>query len=431
MMKKYLIYFALLFPIVAQSQQLTLRAAIDTALKNNFDIRIARNNLEIDKLNNNYGVAGGLPTVAGDAGDNGSLNNVYQKFSNGTTSSTSNGTNNALNAGVTASMTLFNGFKIVATKERLACIQQQSELLLNQQIQSSVGDIMLQYYDIIRQESYLKIIQNSLDVSQKKLDIVNERDKVGMADAMDLLQARMDVNSAAQNIKLQQAVIDEAKTDLSLLMSAKKFASFDINDSIVADSTIIMDSITNYLVRNPQYLSADQGVKINEQIIKEVSALRYPSLKLNAGYDYSNANSSYGTIEMNRIYGPSAGLTLQIPIYDGNAYRIKKKTAEFDLANAKLDKESLLTTLKASAIKTYLAYSTALKQLESQRKNYVLAKKLVSVVLQNFKENQATILDVKAAETTYEEAAYLLVNLQYSAKAAEIKLKELVYNLKY
>ena len=431
-MKRIFFCLLLLLPFMSNAQQLlTLRNAIDTALKNNFDIRIARNNAEIGKINNTFGVAGGLPVIAANAGDNGSVNNINEKLSDGTTPSTTNATSNLINAGVMANMTLFNGFKIIATKERLSCLQQQSELLLNQQIQTSVADIMLKYYDIIRQESYLKIIQNSLDVSNKKLDIINEKDKVGMATAVDKLQAQMDVNSAEQNLKLQQTVVDQDKDDLLLLICAKHFGSFIVNDSMVVDSTIVMDSITNFLGRNPSYLSAEQEIKINEQIIKEISAQRYPSLKLDAGYNYAYDHYTFSSPRMYQAYGPVAGLTLQIPIYDGNAYRIQKKTAEYNLANVTLEKESLLSNLKGSAIKTYLAYSTSLKQLDEQKVNYQSAKKLVAVVLQNFQVNQATILDVKAAESTFEDAAYLLVNFQYSAKTAEIELKQLVYKLKY
>ena len=66
----------------------------------------------------------------------------------------------------------------------------QSELQLNLQIQNTIADIMLNYYDILRQQSYLNIIQSSLDVSSKKLDIVKERFKVGMANEADLFRLR-------------------------------------------------------------------------------------------------------------------------------------------------------------------------------------------------------------------------------------------------
>jgi len=78
--------------------------------------------------------------------------------------------------------------------------------------------------------------------------------------------------------------------------------------------------------------------------------------------------------------------------------------------------------MRTFAFKTYQSYITNLAQLEEQQKNYVMSKKLMDLVLQNFQVNQATILDVKAAQTSYETAGYLLVNIQYAAKVAEIQL---------
>ncbi len=429
-MKKYLIYIVLLFPFIVEAQQqMTLQNVINIALKNNFDIKIAKNNTEIDKIKNTYGYAGGLPIISANAGGNGAINNINQKLSNGNLNTETNATSNTIDAGINASMVLFNGFKIIATKERLNYLQQQSEIILNQQIQNTIAAIMVKYYDIIRQESYLKIIQNSLAVSQKKLGIINERDKVGMAKPADVLQIQMEVNMAEQNLKLQQLLIDQDKADLMLLMGEKQYNPFVINDSIVVDNALKLDSINNYLDHNPQFLLAEKQIKIYEQIIKEISAQRYPSLKINAAYNYMYSTYNYGQTQMNQVYGPSAGLTLQIPIYNGNIYKIQKKSAAYNLVNANLQKESVLNTLKSDVFKTYLSYSTALQQIESQKTNYELAKKIVDITLQNFQVNQTTILDMKAAQTTFENAAYMLVNLQFSAKVAEIELKQLIYQL--
>jgi len=58
--KLLILMLILLWPSLASSQvTLTLKDAIDTTLKNNFDILIAANNLEINKINNTAGVAGG------------------------------------------------------------------------------------------------------------------------------------------------------------------------------------------------------------------------------------------------------------------------------------------------------------------------------------------------------------------------------------
>ena len=172
-MKKILIYIALLLPVVGFTQPtISLKNAIDTTLKNSFDIQIAANNFEISKKNNKFGVAGGLPSVNVNISDNQSFIDVNQKLNTGVEIKKPAATANSLTSGISAGMTLFNGFKVWATKKRLTLLQQQNELQLNNQIQNSIASVMAKYYDVVRQQEYLKIMQISLDVSQKKLDII-------------------------------------------------------------------------------------------------------------------------------------------------------------------------------------------------------------------------------------------------------------------
>ena len=409
----------------------TIANAIDTALKNNYDIRIAKNNSEIGKINNTYGMAGGLPSVNASAGDNKSVLNLQQKTSSGIDISKNNVNSNSYNAGVTAGIVLFNGFRIIAVKGRLNLLQTQSELQLNQQIQTTIAAVMETYYDIIRQQSYLNIIQSSLDISSKKLEIVKDRYKVGMANEADLLQAQMDLNTAQQNLKGQLLIIDQDKISLLQLMAVKQFFPITVIDTISIDKSIRKDTIINYLENNPQYLSAEQQIKINEQIVKEQRAQRYPSIRVSAGYNLNYSSSSAGFNLFTQNYGPTVGATIQIPIFNGNIYKIQQEVALYNVKNATLQKESLLTALKADAIKTYQSYESTLQQLDSQQKSYQDAGKLVNIVIQRFRLNQATILDVKAAQDSFESAGYMFVNLKYAAKVAEIELKRLIYQLSY
>ncbi len=420
-----------MFPAVVSAQSLlTLKDVIDTTLKNSFDIQIAGNNLLIAQKYNSFGVAGGLPYLDASASGNTGVNDIYQKYSDGSEMSLGGINENTLNAGVEMGMTLFNGFKVMATKKRLSLLEKQNEYLLNYGIQSAMASVMIRYYDIVRQQYYLKIMEHLQDVSEKKLEIVNTRKDVGMASGVNILQAQIDVNMARENVKQQILIVDQAKADLLLLMSSKSFYPFTINDTITIDPTINFDTVSSRLKQNPLYLSVMQQSKISEQISKEASAQLYPSLKLGASYDYLVNDNSAGATLMNRIYGPSAGLTLQIPLYYGGTYRAQREAAIIGISNARLMEESTRLTLEAEALKLYQSYKKNLEQIEEQQKSYEMAKELVDLVMQNFKMNQATIIDVKTAQTTYENAGYLLVNMQYTAKSAEIQLLSLMFMLK-
>ncbi|MFH1119070.1 MAG: TolC family protein [Bacteroidota bacterium] len=421
-----------IIPSIVQAQDpFTLQHAVDTALRNNFDIRIAKNNLEMAKISNSFGVAGGLPSITASAGDN--ISNTYtnQQLADGTESIVRDQRENAINASLSGSMVLFNGFRVVAAKERLERLQNQSEMQLNLQIQNVMADVMISYYDIIRQQNYLKTIHHLLGVSEQKLGIVKVRNKVGMADAADMLQAVSDVNSTKQQLLLQELAVKQTKADLLLILGVKTPFLFEVTESIEVDSTLKLESIMNRLSMNPQYLSAGQQVLINEQLVREVSAQRYPSVKLNAGYDFFQADMTKGNLVMNRFYGPFAGISLQVPVFNGFVYKTQMNMAKIKVDNSVLEKESLINSLNSQMLKTYQSYSTTLNQLDSQEENFEMARQLVDVVMQKFNLGQATILDVKAAQTSYENAAYLLYNLKFSAKVAEIGLKQLTYSLTY
>jgi outer membrane protein TolC len=427
-----LIFLLLMLSFKAGSQiPLTLTNAIDSALENNFDIRIAKVNTRINAANNSFGVAGGLPSVNATATENNSSYNLEQKTSSGLDIKKSNVNSNSVNAGVSASMVLFNGFKIIAVKGRLNLLQQQSELQLNQQIQNTISDIMVTYFDIIRQQTYLSIIKSSLDVTSKKMEIVKDRYNVGMANEADLLQTQMDLNTDEQNLKNQQLIIEQGKINLLRLMGVKQYFQISVNDTILVDQSIRKDSIINFLENNPQYLSSEQQVKINEQIVKELRAQRYPSVRLNTGYNFVYNNSSAGFNLFTQNYGPTIGASLLIPIFNGTIYKTQQEVARYNVENARLQKESLLSSLKAESIKTYQVYENSLQQMTSQKTSYENARKLVNLVIQRFRLNQATILDVKAAEASFENAGYMFVNLQYAAKTSEIELKRLVFRLGY
>ena len=131
-MKKIVLYLVLFLPLLGAAQTtITLKSAIDTTLRHSFDIQIAGNNLEVSKINNTLGVAGGLPSVNASVNDNQSVSNVNQKLNTGTLINKSSATGNTMNSSITAGMLLFNGFRIVATKGRLEHLQSLSQLNLN------------------------------------------------------------------------------------------------------------------------------------------------------------------------------------------------------------------------------------------------------------------------------------------------------------
>jgi outer membrane protein len=314
---------------------------------------------------------------------------------------------------------------VVTTKKRLNELVIQNRYLLDAQIQNTMAAVATRYYDVVRQQEFIKTIEQSIDVFQKRLDILLARKEAGLSNNADIFQARLDLNSQVQLKQQQELVIQQGKTDLLNLLFLNPDSSINIQDTIIVERNLSLENIRAKLKDNPQLLSANEQIKINELIEKETEALGMPTLRANTGYNFNNTRSGAGFILQNQSFGPFISLNLSIPIYNGTAFKRQQQVAEINSKNAVLQKETLAQTLETGAVRTYQAYKNALQQLETEVENYKLSMQLVDLVLKRFELNQATIIDVRQAQQSFEASGFRLLNLNYTAKLAEIELKRL------
>ena len=430
MIRNKTIFFLLSISIIGTlktfaQDSLTLPVAINQALKKSLDISIAKNNIEAATIFNSYGYAGGLPVVTGNLTDNESVTSVNQKLNTGNNIQRNNAAANALNGNVTGSILLFNGGRVIATKQRLAALQAQSTQRLNSQIQNIIADVSTAYYDVVRQQNYIKTIDKSIDASNQQLTIVKTRQSVGLANNADLFQAQIDLNALVQTKQAQELIVAQAKTELLRLLTSKADSTVKINDTIVVENNISLQAVLDNIPKNADIAVADDQININKLIVKETSALRYPTIRANAGYNFTRSQSAAGQLLLNQNYGPTIGLTLSIPIFNGGIYRKQIQVANIDVRNAAVQKDILLRDFNAEAVKQYQSYVSNVDQLKTEKENYILSGKLLDLVLQRFQLRQATIVEVKNAQQSFEQSGFRLVNLSFAAKASEIELKRL------
>lgn len=425
MLKRFIYITLFVAPVLVKAQQLSLTDAINIALKKNYDIEIARDNVNISKINNHIGNAGGLPTVSATFSDQESVSNINQKLNTGAEISKNGAFNNNLNGNVTGTMLLFNNYRVVATKQRLEQLQQQNQQQLLSQIQNTIAAVMTQYFNVIKQQSYLSTLQQSIDISKKQLEIIEVKKDVGLANNADLFQSKIDLNTRQQDYYTQQLVIKQSKADLFNTLNIKADSNLTIKDTITIDKNISYDKVLASLNQNADVAALDYQIKINELIEKETKAQRYPSLRANAGLNYGRTQSDAGQLLLNQSYGPFVGVGLSIPLYNSGTVKRQEQTANINTRIAKTQKEKVINSYQTQLYKTYQSYSTTNEQILTQQNNYQLAKDLVDLVMQKFQLSQATILELNAAQKSFEDAAFKLTSLLYTAKLAEVELKRI------
>lgn len=427
MRKTFLYFIGALLTLQATSQQvLTLPNAVAIALKNSYDIQLAKDNLDIAAINNNIGIAGGLPTVNATASDNETVTSINQKFPDPSRDLKRSGvSSNTLTGAVTGGILLFNGFRVKAAKKRLEELELLNKNLLNAQIQNTMAGVANQYYDIVRQQYFLQTIHKSMEVASERLRILKSRKEAGLANNADIFQADLDYNVLVQQAEAQQLVINQGKVNLLNLIFVRPDSAIVVKDTIIIDNQINFQEIRNAALQNPQISASEQQIKINQLLEREIAALRAPTLRGTTGFNYSNTTSAAGFILQNQSSGPFVGLNLAIPLYNGSINKRQQKIAEINTRIAKTQRDAFLLSVETGALKTYQVYTSTKAQIQTAQQNFELSKKLLDLVVERFALGASTIIDLKVAQQSYENEAYRLINLSYAAKIAEIELKRL------
>jgi outer membrane protein len=427
-MRKTLLYlgvFLLTLPGSAQ-EILTLPNAIAIALKNSYDIQLAKDNLQIAAISNHIGVAGGLPTVNVTANDNETITSISQKFPDPSRDLKRSGVaSNSLTANLSAGMLLYNGFRVKAAKKRLEELELLNKDLLNAQIQNTIATVATSYFDIVRQQYFLQTIRKSIEVAKERVSILKNRQEAGLANHADTYQAALDLNALIQQELAQQLVIDQGKTNLLNLLFVRPDSAITIKDTIIIDKTIDFNFIRSTALKNPQITAAEQQIKVNELLEKETTALRLPTLRATTGFNFNNTTSAAGFILQNQSYGPFVGVNLAIPIYNGTINKRQQQIAAINTRIAKTQRDGFVLTIETGAVRTYQAYTTTIAQINAAAQNFELSQKLLDLVVQRFQLGQSTIIDLRVAQQSFENEAYRLINLSFTAKIAEIELKRL------
>jgi outer membrane protein TolC len=413
-------------------EKLSLSDAVKIALQNSYDIKLVENSATIAKNNNSYGVAGALPTVSSTLNNNNTQTTINQTFPDPSRNTTRSGVEGSTVSGnLSVSMILFNGFRIAATKSRLESIEKQTAATLQNQLLNTSSIVMQQYYNVVRQEAFLKTIQKSIEASEQRVAIVKTRQDVGVANQADVLQSNIDLNALIQARQNQLVVIDQAKADLYNSMVVPATSNYSLDESIMVDQNIKMAEVEAKMKDHPLLQSAQQLINVNQFIEKETRAIMYPTLRANTGYNYNSNQSGAGFILLNESYGTFIGVNLALPIYNGGASKRAYTNAKIATQSAKLQLENATLDLNTELFKTYKNYLNSIKQAPIEQENFKMSQELLGLVMQKYQLGQATMVDVKQAQQSFETAGFRLTSLQFTAKIAEIELKRLSNQLSF
>lgn len=411
---------------------LSLQEAITIALKNNYEIKLVNNDVTIAENNVNPGNAGFLPAVSASYSNGGSRQNTEQTTNTGDVRKNNNVRNTNNSYGVALGWTIFDGFGMFATYERLKELEKLGKVNAKTTVLSTIAQVINAYYDLSKQQKLVVATDSALDISRFRVNIAKNKLAIGKGSKLDVLAATVDYNTDTSAYLQQLNQVKQSMVNLNQIMAR------ELDREMVVEKEVNIDQALNYtqlqdatLELNPELQNAVISKRIAELQLKEVKSQRYPVIGVNGGYEFSNSANPTGFNQQFKGRGFTYGVTASVNLFNGFLQRQNERNAKVAINSSELSLERAQQTITAELLRAYRNYQTNLELLKVEQGNVEIARQNLDITLERYRLGNIAPLELREAQRNSIQAITRFLDVQHQAKITEITLKEISGTLNF
>ena len=417
----------LLLNVSGNTQEVLSKAeAVEILLKNNYGIKVARNNRlvaenNISKENNGY-----LPTVNATAGPNANLGGSSQKFNSGAEANVKNAFTWSANASVAANYTLIDKQRDV-TLEQLKELVGLSDFEIRQTIELNLLQMFSGYYEVARLTENLKVLTQTIELSKRRLKRAEYRYEYGQGLKLDILNAQVDIQQDSINFLRAEQQLANSKRNLNFIIGQTIDADIKVDTTVSYTSGLSLEALlVNAETKNIDIIISDKNLSITNYDLKIIEAGKKPVLGSSASYNYSYSdNAAESFITSSTSQGLTVGVNLSWNIFDGGLRKIRTQNTQVAIRSQQVLREQTLQALRLDVTNAWENYQNALFILDAEKNNLTINQLNFERTEELFKAGQVSSVEIRQAQLNLLNAATNYNTAKYDAKVIEIQLLQL------
>lgn len=434
LLKKVLCLALLMSGSLVQAQQeqdsiiISLDQAIEIALEESRTIKIS--NLTIEK--SGYEKKGSYAALYPNISANGSYQRTLKKQImamdfGGQAMEIEVGKWNNVNAGISAAMPLINAqlwelLKLSALDVELAIEQARSSKI------SMVSQVKQAYYAVLLAQQVYEVYKEVYDNAAKNFEYTEQLYNAGKTSEYEYLRMQVNVKNAEPNVYSSLTAIDFAIWQLKAIMGI----DLETKIGVIGSIDLYKNELISYTLSNDVDLDNNSSLAQlslqNEQLERTIKMTKFqyiPTLSASFAYNYIAMGDDF---KFNWNPYSVAGLTLNIPIFDGFQKRnsIRQYKASKDILELTMEdtERHLRVTFKnyQNEIATYMKnFIAAESTLEMAQRSYDIAEKMYEL-------GKATLLELNDAQLALVQAQLTMSTTVYNFMVTKASIDELVGN---
>lgn len=392
----------------------TFSDCVNWAIENSTEVR--RNLLAILQADENIGSANDawLPSVGFSTNQN--FTN-YPSPRNGVKGNTYGSTYN-----INASWTVWEGNIRKYRLESAKMARRQARISGDETIMNLKLGILQAYLDIMYAREAVTIAEQTLEVSTSQTERARKLMQSGRTSKVDFAQIESQQAQDQYNLVQAQSNYASAKRKMKEILSLgfandMEVADVDFSD---ADVNVILPEISQTYDMAAAWIPSIKNNEINKEIyandVKIAKAGNLPTISLQGGLGsgYSSGGPSWSS-QMGHGFNENIGVSLSVPIYDGNATRRAVAKAKLNALEYDINRADLLDNLSQTIENLYIEANNARAKYVSGQKQLEATQLTSTLVDRQFELGLVNPLELLTAHNNLLNARLELLQSKFMA----------------
>ncbi len=437
----------------SQSKVYTLEDAINAALNNNRDIKVAK--LDIEKsqeaVHEAFGYA--LPSLNLSANFNHFLkkpktpfpdfealltNATYSilfdenvlprdesKYKSIQTQLQSFVQTNSYETSLLLTQTLFNSavFRGIGASQIYLNLSKEE---LKRKVSSTILDVKKAFYGVLLTKQLLQITSASYNNALENLRNVKALNAQGLVSDYDALQAEVRVENIKPVVLQIENNLKDVKNSFKIVIGISQQQEVDVEGEFLYSKEEIpgiTETIDVALGANYSINSLKLKMQVDEAFIDLDRAEYWPSLYAFGSYTYAGSADNF---KFQNYSSTVVGLSLSINLFNGDRTKNKVQQSEISLKQTG-EQLSLLKDFTTTKVKSKIyELKRVQSSLEAQERNVSLAEKAYDISVVRYKEGTGNQLEVQNADMELKQARINRLQTIYDYIIAKAGLDEIL-----
>ena len=422
------LFVVLFLSVNLQAQNILSKSeAIKIAMEENFDVKIADQNLEVAENNTSIFNSGYLPTLTGNAGFSFNRDALNVEFQDGSERTLDGAKSNSRNAGLALNWIVFNGFNrkynVARNQENLNLGQLNAKFAL----ENVMLNLFNSYYTVARNQQTLESLEETLDISKERLIRAEYGFDYGRNSRLDVSNAEVDINTDSINYLNAKQTLGDAIRNLNLILAQETSETYEVDTMLFfTDLNDKEEFIKSLKIENVQVQQAKAGISISQYDTRINNSRFMPTVSFNGGYNarLGNNNSASFTAA-NSSSGLTYGGTLAWNIFEGGAAKIAVENSKVNEGIQQTLLEQTTQQIITNFENAWADYQNKLYIVQAQERNLSTNKLNFERTTEQYKIGSVSSLDFRTAQNNLLTARNSLIQAKYDAKIAELLIFQL------